>query len=201
MHTIDVNSGRSSTNPTGGDVEETLVRINLEAVEEISRQLRIRNVGGLIICDFIDMRSRKNQRRVLEHLKECMKGDSAKCTILGMSEFGLVEMTRQRNRESLAQTIYTSCPYCSGSGLVKSHESVSVEIERALKKIILCQNQFALKLVTHPELNRYLEHSDKEYYLKLANKSNAHIEFAINDTIHLNDFIFYSTLNGQKIDA
>lgn len=201
MHTIDVNSGRSSTNPTGGDVEETLVRINLEAVEEIARQLRIRNIGGLIIGDFIDMRSRKNQKRVLEHLKECMKEDSAKCTILGMSEFGLVEMTRQRNRESLAQTIYTSCPYCMGSGLIKSHESVSVEIERALKKLVLCQNQFALKLVIHPELYRYLEYSDKAYYTKLVGKSNAHLEFAINDTIHLNDFVFYSTTNGQKIDA
>lgn len=201
MHTIDVNSGRSSTNPSGGDVEETLVRINLEAAEEIARQLRIRNIGGLIICDFIDMRSRKNQRRVLERLKECMKEDSAKCTILGMSEFGLVEMTRQRNRESLSQTIFTSCPYCAGSGLVKSHESVSVEIERTLKKLMNCQNQFAIKLVTHPELNRYLDGGDKDYYGKLAGKSNAHLEFAINDTLHLNEFLFYSTLNGQRIDA
>ena len=201
MHTIDVNSGRSSLNPSGGDVEETLVRINLEAADEIARQLRIRNVGGLIICDFIDMRSRKNQRRVLERLKECMKEDSAKCTILGMSEFGLVEMTRQRSRESLSQTIYTSCPYCTGTGLVNSHESVSVEIERTLKKLILCHNQFGLKLVIHPELNRYLENSDKDYYSKLANKSNAHLEFGINDTLHLNDYVFYSTLNGQKIDA
>src|SRR4029079_5277636 len=116
----------------------------------------IRNVGGLVICDFIDMRSRKNQRRVLDRLKEAMKDDSAKCTILGMSEFGLVEMTRQRNRESLMQTIFTSCPYCSGSGLVKTHESVSIEIERALKKIIGFHQQFALKLVLHPELDNYL---------------------------------------------
>lgn len=201
MHTIDVNSGRSSANPTGGDVEETLVRINLEAAEEIGRQLRIRNVGGLIICDFIDMRSRKNQRRVLERLKECMKEDSAKCTILGMSEFGLVEMTRQRSRESLSQTVFTSCPYCMGSGLVKSHETLSVEIERALKKLINCQNHFALKLVTHPDLNRYLDSGDKDYYHKLARLSNAQIEFAVNDTLHLNEFLFYSTLNGQKIDA
>lgn len=201
MHTIDVNSGRSSLNPSGGDVEETLVRINLEAAEEISRQLRIRNIGGLIICDFIDMRSRKNQRRVLEKLKECMKEDSAKCTILGMSEFGLVEMTRQRSRESLSQTIYISCPYCNGSGLVKSHESTSVEIERTLKKLILCHNQFALKLVTHPELNRYLESTDKDFYLRLANQSNAHLEFAVDDNLHLNDYTFYSTLNGQKIDT
>lgn len=201
MHTIDVNSGRSSANPSGTDVEETLVRINLEAAQEIARQLRLRNIGGLIICDFIDMRSRKNQRRVLERLKECMKEDSAKCTILGMSEFGLVEMTRQRNRESLSQTIYMSCPYCSGSGLVKTHESVAVEIERALKKLILCHNQFALKLMVHPDLEKYLNQSDKDYYLKLANKSNAHLEFAISDNLHLNEFLFYSTTNGQKIEV
>ena len=145
MHTIDVNSGRSLGNKT--DVEESLVRINLEAAEEIARQLRLRNIGGLIICDFIDMRLRKNQRRVLEKLKECMKDDSAKCTILGMSEFGLVEMTRQRNRGTLMQTIFTGCPYCHGSGLIKTHESISIEIERSLKKIINCHQQFALKLV------------------------------------------------------
>lgn len=201
MYTIDVNSGRSSANPSGGgDVEENLVRINLEAAEEIARQLRIRNIGGLIICDFIDMRSRKNQRRVLERLKECMKEDSAKCTILGMSEFGLIEMTRQRSRESLSQTVFTSCPYCVGNGLVKSHESVTVEIERALKKAILSQNHFALKIITHPELNHYLNGGDKDYFEQFATKANAHLEFAVNDNLHLNDFFFYSTLNGQKID-
>ena len=154
MHTIDVNSGRSTSKSTT-DVEESLVRINMEAAEEIARQLRIRNIGGLIICDFIDMRSSKNQRRVLERLKECMKEDSAKCTILGMSEFGLVEMTRQRSRESLAQTMFTTCPYCSGNGIIKTHESVAIEIERSLKKLIIQQQQFALKLVSHPDLDHY----------------------------------------------
>ena len=201
MVTIDVNSGRSSMNPSGGDVEETLVRINLEAAEEIARQLRIRNIGGLIICDFIDMQSRKNQRRVLEKLKDCMKDDGARCTILGMSEFGLVEMTRQRSRESLSQTLFTQCPYCVGSGLVKTHESTSVEIERAVKKLILAKNQFALNLVVHPELSRYLDSGDKEYYRELATQSNAHIEFGVSDTLHLNEFTFYSTLNGQKIET
>lgn len=200
MYTIDVNSGRSSQS-SSGDVEESLVRINLEAAEEIARQLKIRNIGGLIICDFIDMRVRKNQRRVLDKLKECMKEDSAKCTILGMSEFGLVEMTRQRNRESLVQTLFTSCPYCSGSGLVKTHESVSIEIERVLKKIINCNNQFALRLTTHPELDRYLESSDKTFLLKMANKANAHLEFSVKDTLHLNDFEFHSTTNDERIEA
>jgi ribonuclease G len=201
MHTIDVNSGRSTQNSSSGDLEEALVRINLEAAEEIARQLRLRNVGGLIICDFIDMRLRKSQKRVLEHLKECMKEDSAKCTILGMSEFGLVEMTRQRNRESLSQTLFVHCPYCAGNGLIKSHESVSIEIERSLKKFILGQNQFGLKLVTHPELDRYLDSADKDYFIRLANKSNARLEFATNHLFHLNEFCFYSSLNGQKLDS
>jgi ribonuclease G len=199
MYTIDVNSGRSGTNKT--DVEESLVRINLEAAEEIARQLRLRNIGGLIICDFIDMRLRKNQRRVLERLKDCMKEDSAKCTILGMSEFGLVEMTRQRNRGSLMQTIFTSCPYCVGSGMVKSHESMSIEIERALKKVMGCQDQVALKLVVHPELDRYLHIIDKPYLLKIATEYNGNLYFESDDRLHLNEFQFYSTQNNKRIEV
>ncbi len=199
MHTIDVNSGRSSGART--DVEESLVRINLEAAEEIARHVRLRNIGGLIICDFIDMRLKKNQRRVLDKLKDCMKDDSAKCTILGMSEFGLVEMTRQRNRGSLAQTVFTGCPYCLSTGIIKTNESVSIEIERALKKIINCQQQFALKLAVHPELDHYLKVIDRDYLFKLADEMNAHLEFSIDDNMHVNDFHFYSTTNGQPIEA
>jgi ribonuclease G len=199
MYTIDVNSGRSSTQTT--DVEEALVHINMEAAEEIARQLRIRNIGGLIICDFIDMRSRKNQRRVLDRLKEAMKDDSAKCTILGMSEFGLVEMTRQRSRESLIQTVFTPCPYCSGSGQIKSHESVSIDIERALKKLICQQQQFGLELISHPDLDHFLTHQDKDYFRKLAEKWNANLRFNINDNLHLNEFQFYSTTSGKKLEV
>ncbi|CAF24041.1 Rne/Rng family ribonuclease [Candidatus Protochlamydia amoebophila] len=199
MYTIDVNSGRSNNNKT--DVEESLVRINLEAAEEISRQLRLRNIGGLVICDFIDMRLRKNQRRVLERLKDCMKEDSAKCTILGMSEFGLVEMTRQRNRGSLLQTIFTGCPYCAGSGIIKSHESLSIEIERAFKKIVAYHEQFALKLVVHPELDRYLNIIDKQYLFRLATDYNAHLTCEVDDRLHLNEYQFFSTITNKRIEV
>lgn len=198
MQTIDVNSGRSGQGEA--DVEEALVRINLEAVEEIARQLRLRNIGGLIICDFIDMRLRRNQRRVLEKLRECMREDSAKCTILGMSEFGLVEMTRQRHRGSLAQTMFCPCPYCSGGGLIKSYESISIEIERALKKLIKVQQQFALKLVIHPEVDKYLNSIDKPYLRKIAEELNAHLEYDVDDQLHLNDFHFYSSTNQQLLE-
>lgn len=199
MHTIDVNSGRSSNSDS--DVEESLVRINLEAAEEIARQLRLRNIGGLVICDFIDMRSRRNQRRVLDRLRDCMRDDSAKCTILGMSEFGLVEMTRQRHRGSLMQTIFTACPYCAGSGLVKTNETVSIEIERQLRKIVRCQQQFALKLVIHPELDQYLEVIDKPYLRKLAEGLNAFIDFGTDDRLHLNEFQFFSTTSHRLIET
>lgn len=201
MFTIDVNSGRSKEHKVTSDVEESLVRINMEAADEIARQLRLRNIGGLIICDFIDMRSRKNQRRVLERLKDAMKDDSAKCTILGMSEFGLVEMTRQRNRESLTQTMFTNCPYCSGSGLIKTHESIAIEIERALKKLITQEQQFALELVAHPSLDHFLNHHDKASFRKIADKLNADLKFGADDNLHLNDFQFYSTTNGKRLDV
>lgn len=199
MYTIDVNSGRSNSNKS--DVEESLVRINLEAVHEICRQLRLRNIGGLVICDFIDMRLRKNQRRVLERLKDCMKDDSAKCTVLGMSEFGLIEMTRQRNRGSLMQTIFCACPYCTGIGLIKSHESISIEIERGLKKILAYKEQFSIKLVTHPELDRYLNPIDKPHFLKMAKECNATILYETDDRLHLNDFQFFSTVTRQRIEV
>ncbi len=197
MCTIDVNSGRSTKNEK--NLEETLVRINLEAAEEISRQLRIRNLGGLVICDFIDMRMRKNQRRVQDYLKDQMKRDRAKCTILGMSEFGLVEMTRQRSRESLKQMMFMNCPYCAGTGSIKNFETLSIEIERALKKVVLVENQFALELRVHPELAKYLQEIDKQFLVKFADKLNAKLDFSEDETYHLNDFNFFSTTNGEVI--
>lgn len=199
MHTIDVNSGRS--NNVQSDVEEALVRINLEAAEEIARQLRLRNIGGLVIVDFIDMRMRRNQRRILEKLREYMKEDSAKCTILGMSEFGLVEMTRQRSRGSLFQTLFTECPYCHGSGVIKNKETTSIDIERSLKKLIGCHQQFAIKLVTHPEIDHYLNVIDKRHLKKLAEELNARLEFESDDALHLNDYRFYSTINNELLEV
>lgn len=200
MHTVDVNSGRSNIG-TEKNVEETLMQINLEAAAEIARQLRIRNIGGLIIIDFIDMRFRKHQRKVLDRLKECMKEDPAKGTILNMSDFGMVEMTRQRSRESLVQTLFESCPYCAGSGQIKSHESVTIEIERALKKVTNQMEQFGLKLTVHPQLYEYLKAGNELDHLeKMARELKAKLEFAVDDTLHLNHFNFFSTVANQPIE-
>ncbi len=200
MCTIDVNSGRSSGDKAK-DLEEGLARINMEAAEEIARQLRLRNIGGLVICDFIDMRSRKNQRRVLDRIKEAMKEDSAKCTILGMSEFGLVEMTRQRSRESLYQTVLSHCPYCSGLGSIKTHESVEIDIERALKKLINLKEEYALELHIHPHVNQHLGKKGRDHLVKLAKTFNGDLKFKSKDVLHLNDFEFYCSINGKKLEV
>lgn len=199
MYTIDVNSGRSSQK-SSGDVESAVVHINMEAAEEIARQLRIRNVGGLVICDFIDMRSRKNQKRVMDRLKEAMKEDTAKCTILGMSEFGLIEMTRQRSRESLTQTLFTHCPYCSGAGQIKSHESISIDLERSLKKVLQNCPDRQIEIVCHPHFEQFLKREDKSFMNEMAKKLKMQLKFSISDLLHLNDYEFY-TSQGKRIDV
>src|SRR3977135_116169 len=110
---IDVNTGR---NKGGRDVEKTILQTNLEAADEIARQLRLRNIGGLIIGDFIDMKSRKDQQMVYNLMKERLRRDKAKTHVLPISQLGLMEMTRQRAQESLSDSIYENCPYCQGRG-------------------------------------------------------------------------------------
>lgn len=197
MCTIDVNSGRSKTKKGSSDLEESLVRINMEAADEIARQLRLRNIGGLIICDFIDMRARKNQRRVLDRLKEAMRDDSAKTTFLGMSEFGLVEMTRQRNRESLGQTLFTHCPYCDGLGNIKNNETVTIELERAIKRLSHHHQGSTFTLTVHPELEKALSKKDKEGLTKILKKTKSDLSFGTDDTLHMNHFEI--TCNGQTV--
>ncbi len=199
MYTVDVNSGRSSISES--DVEESLVRINLEAAEEVARQLRLRNVGGLIVLDFIDMRLRKSQRRVLEKLKECLKDDSAKCRVLGMSDFGLVEMTRQRSRGSITQLLYTDCPYCSGQGVIKSLDSMAIQLERSLKKAIQYHQQFGLKVVVHPHLMDHIKKGEKNFLDSLAEEMNARLEWETSSDLHLNDFQLISTVSNELIEV
>ena len=195
MYTIDVNSGRSSSTASGVMSKKRLYGLTWKLLKKSQDSSTSATSADLLFATSSICACRKNQRRVLENLKECMKDDSAKCTILGMSEFGLVEMTRQRNRESLAQTIFTDCPYCSGNGTIKSYESSSIEIERALKKLLFHYKEKDLCLVSHPQLDNYLNESDKEYYRSLANKAATTIDFKTRDTLHLNQFVFCNVSN------
>jgi ribonuclease E len=128
---IDVNSGRSTR---GADIEETAFKTNLEAAEEISRQLRLRDLGGLIIIDFIDMESQRNQREIENRLRDGLKLDHARVQTGKISRFGLMELSRQRLRPALAETSYIPCPRCSGTGHIRSTESAALHILRILEE-------------------------------------------------------------------
>lgn len=130
---IDVNTGRHKGK---GSQEETILEVNLEAVEEVARQLRLRNVGGLVVIDLIDMKSRKHQTTVFKAMKAAVKRDRARTNVLPLSELGLMEMTRQRQEESLLAQSYETCPYCRGHGVIQSALSLSVTIQRQIRGVM-----------------------------------------------------------------
>mgnify|MGYP001627055762 CR=1 FL=1 len=132
MTVIDVNTGKFVGK---GDLEDTILKTNLEAVKEIAYQIRLRNLGGIILIDFIDMEKIENREKVFNAFIEAMKKDRAKNTIYNISELGIVQMTRKRVRESLGRVLCEQCPYCEGKGFVKSPKTLSYEIFRKLKKI------------------------------------------------------------------
>src|SRR6201995_2126168 len=146
---LDVNTGR---NKGARDVEKTILQTNLEAADEIARQLRLRNIGGLIISDFIDMKNRKDQQMVYNRMKERLKRDKAKTHVLPISPLGLMEMTRQRAQESLTGSMFITCPYCNGRAVVKSPMTMSVEIQRALHAVMRQKpDVHDLRVIVNPE--------------------------------------------------
>jgi ribonuclease G len=151
---IDVNTGRFVGKR---NQEDTILKTNLEATQEIVRQLRLRNVGGLIIIDFIDMEKETNRKKVYEALKEALKKDKARTNILKISELGLVEMTRQRTRESLENQLSSPCPYCEGRGRIKSAVTIAYDVLRAIKKQQMnLENGKNILVRLHPEIANFL---------------------------------------------
>jgi ribonuclease E len=138
---IDVNSGKYRKHE---NAEKTALKINSEAAVEIVRQLKLRDMGGLIICDFIDMRDSKNRRKVEKIFRDGLKKDRARSRVLRMSAFGLIELTRQRIRPSLQSSTYLTCPYCKGAGAVKSYESQSIEL---MRKLVLASGKNNIKMI------------------------------------------------------
>ncbi len=155
---IDVNSGKFRRGETA---EQTAYETNMTAAVEIARQLRLRDLGGLIICDFIDMRSAKHRRDVERAFRNAAKTDRARSRILRISLFGVVEMTRQRMRPSLQSTTYLACPDCGGTGFVKSHESISIEIIRLLNLSAAKEQIEHIELFVSPEVADYLQNQKR----------------------------------------
>ena len=138
---VDVNSGRATR---GADIEETALKSNLEAAEEVARQLRLRDLGGLIVIDFIDMENQRNQREVENRLREALRFDRARVQTGKISRFGLLELSRQRLRPALAETSYIPCPRCSGTGHIRSTESAALHILRILEEEAMKDNTAAV---------------------------------------------------------
>ena len=156
MTVIDVNTGKF----VGKEgLEDTILKTNLEAVKEIAYQIRLRNLGGIIIVDFIDMDKIENREKLFTAFSEAMKKDRAKNTILHISELGLIQMTRKRVRESLGRTLCTTCPYCEGKGFVKSPDTLSYEILRTIKKMAR-HGSTKISITAHPLVAELL--SDEE---------------------------------------
>jgi ribonuclease G len=152
--TIDVNTGRYTGKTTSQ--EETILRANLEAAKEIARQLRLRDIGGIIVIDFIDMEIEANKRAVLDELRAHLRKDRARTKTFGVSELGLVEMTRQRVRPSLLHYFSDDCPTCDGVGKVLSLESVGMAVERMLKRAGRDIGEKRLELHVSPEVAVFL---------------------------------------------
>jgi len=160
---IDVNTGRFVGNSS---LEDTVTRINLEAVKEIVRQLRLRDLGGIVVIDFIDMEDRQNRAVVYEALERELKSDPARSQLLPMSDIGLVQLTRKRTRPSLDRTLSRECPYCHGSGRIKSFQTVCLEIRRAILGYAEAGAR-QITLVVHPEISHYLQGSFRELLREL----------------------------------
>ena len=197
---IDVNTGR---NKGGRDVEKTILQTNLEAADEIARQLRLRNIGGLIIADFIDMKSRKDQQAVYSLMKERLNRDKAKTHILAISQLGLMEMTRQRAQESLSDTIYENCPYCGGRGVVKTSMTTSVELHRTLNTVMRKYQESIhdIRVILNPGVLKRLKEEDEESLVELERRYAGRLTFRGDPTFHHEKFIITDANTGAELHA
>jgi ribonuclease G len=182
---IDVNTGKYVGRTS---LEETTVKINLEAVKEIVYQLRLRNIGGIIIIDFIDMKNEENREKVYQSLVETLRADRSKTTICKISELGLVEMTRKRVRESLARSLSEACPYCSGEGVIKSKKTICYEIFRSIERqgSLLFGKQ--VSLYVHPALAEELFGEERRFLEKLENRYGMKLNVSASDKLHIEQY-------------
>ncbi|MEM1424885.1 MAG: Rne/Rng family ribonuclease, partial [Planctomycetota bacterium] len=170
---IDVNSGSYRS---GAGHEESAYQLNCIAAKEIARQLRLRDLGGVIVNDFIDMRRERYRRTVERTLKDAMKRDRARAKILRTSPFGLIEMTRQRIRPSLKRSVYRECPACAGTGLVKTAESMAIDVVRKLEQVFHQDRVAAVAVTVEPEVATYLNNRKRRELAQMEDDGAVEIQ-------------------------
>lgn len=199
---IDVNTGRFVGKR---NLEDTILRTNLEAVREVAYQLRLRNIGGMVIIDFIDMEDERHRERVLQSLAESLSADRARCNVVKMSELGLVEMTRQRTRESLGRQLTETCWYCEGKGALKSKRTVAYDIFRALERQAPRLLEPVVVVQAHPEVVDLMVGEEAEILAGIEAASGKKITARPRGSFHQEQFDIFGTSreaaeSGGKVD-
>ncbi len=184
---IDVNTGRF-VGKGSKDMEETILKTNLEAVSEIAYQLRFRNIGGLIILDLIDMERAKNRETVRKKLEELLQRDKAKTTLNRISELGLIEMTRKRTRESLGRLLHEPCFYCDGTGQLQSKETIAYEILREIRRKRNDLPGYTVIVNAHPAVADVLTGTEKGAVAEVENQFMRKITVVPRKEYHLEQF-------------
>ncbi|MGK0189532.1 MAG: ribonuclease G [Verrucomicrobiales bacterium] len=197
MISIDVNTGR---NRGSNNTDRMILETNIESAQEVARQLRLRNIGGLVVVDFIDMKSRKDQQLVYKTMRERLYKDKAKTQVLQISQLGLMEMTRQRLQESLTQSMYEPCPYCQGRGKIKSTETMSVELQRSINAIMqkYPDSQHDLLIIVNPEVLNRLRTEDDQLLVELERKHHGRLTFRSDPSYHREQVMISNAVSGEE---
>ncbi len=196
MVVVDVNSGRFIGKKLH---EENSLKINLEAAREIARQLRLRDLSGLIVIDFIDMRLDENRKKVYHELRKELRKDRAKVAVAPITEFGLLEMTRQRIRVSLLDSMSEECPTCSGSGRIISQETLVTRIDHWLRRYKTKHMSFRLKLQLSPDNSNYFKDEKKHVLKGLMWQNFVHLKIEENVDLKHDEFRFLKTSDGTDV--
>jgi Ribonuclease G/E len=187
---IDVNTGkfvgRGSTR-----LEDTIVKTNLEAVKEIVRQIRLRDLGGIIIVDFIDMEERRNRDKVMHAIDDELRADKAPSKVLSFNEFGLVAITRKRTKQALEKVLCQPCPYCTGSGMVKSIPTICFEIQMEARKMAADLDSASVTLRVHPEIAKALKTRESALVEELESISKKSVIIQSDPTLHWEQYDIY----------
>jgi len=178
---IDVNSGRSTREH---NIEDTALKTNLEAAEEVARQLRLRDLAGLIVIDFIDMEENRNNRTVEKKLKDCLKNDRARIQVGRISPFGLMEMSRQRMRAGVLESSTTPCPHCGGSGFLRATSSVALLILRGIEEALLKNAQFHISVKTRTEVALYILNQKRLTLRGIEERFGVTVSVTADDSLH-----------------
>lgn len=197
---VDVNTGRHKGK---GSQDEAILQVNTEAVEEVARQLRLRNIGGIVVLDLIDMKSRKHQQSVYRAMKAALRRDKARTNVLPISDLGILEMTRQRYEESISTIMHIDCPYCGGRGSVKSPLGMSAEIQRQIGAVMRKNKRndksANLQIVVHPTVLDRLRQEDEEFLVDIQKRFEGHLTFKSDASKHVEYFAISDFETGNVL--